>query len=85
MWGSQKWLFTERGCCAPSRRAHEAKESAKDAVHEEGHGFLGGIKGWLGDRKAELDEAARIGRKEQAYVSARAHDEADHLVQKVKN
>jgi hypothetical protein len=54
-------------------------------VHEEGHGFLGGIKGWLGDRKAELDEAARIGRKEQAYVSARAHDEADHLVQKVKN
>ena len=69
----------------PRRRAHEAKESAKEAYYEEKHGFLGGIKGWLGDRKSELDEAARIGRKEQAYVSHRAQDETDRLVQKVKN
>ena len=54
-------------------------------MHKEGHGFLGGIKGWLGDRKAELDEAARIGRKEQDYMGHRAHEEADHLVHKVKN
>ena len=51
------------------RKAHEAKESAKEEYYEEKHGFLGGIKGWLGDRKAELDEAARIGRKEQVGLN----------------
>ena len=33
----------------------------------------------------ELDEAARIGRKEQEYVADRAHAHADHLVHKVKH
>ena len=33
----------------------------------------------------ELDEAARIGRKEQDYVADRAHAHADHLVHKVKH
>ena len=34
------------------RHAKHAKEEAKDAVHEEHHGFLGSFKGWLADRKA---------------------------------
>ena len=33
----------------------------------------------------ELDEAARIGRKEQEYVADRAHAHADHLAHKVKH
>lgn len=39
-------------------------------------GFLHGVKSWLGRRKDELDEAARIGRKEQEYVADKAKAKA---------
>lgn len=47
-------------------------------VEEDGHGFLHGVKSWLGRRKDELDEAAAIGRKEQDYVADKAKAKAHH-------
>ena len=42
------------------RHAKHAKEEAADAVHEERHGFLGGFRGWLADRKVSSAAADRL-------------------------
>ncbi|BDA47724.1 hypothetical protein COCOBI_10-5750 [Coccomyxa sp. Obi] len=57
-------------------KIHSAGHSAKSHIKEGEQGFMHGVKSWLARRKDELDEAARIGRKEQAYVADKAKAKA---------
>ena len=44
--------WPDMGVICAYRHAKHAKEEAKDALPDEHHGFLGGFRGWLADRKA---------------------------------